>query len=112
MATSSVPSATAWVSAPVNSSKPVTGPWTSKTTCMQATRALAASPEWLRRKRESEEAGRVALYHRERQGQDVACDLQGQVKSLDWRVSTGSTIRKAAHLVLIASALVSPAGTA
>src|SRR5687767_3506222 len=45
-----------WVLGPANSSKPATGPWTSKTTCMPATRALAASQRWLRPRSDEERA--------------------------------------------------------
>src|ERR1700730_6546957 len=44
----SVRSVTEWVSAPASSSKPATGSWTSRTTFMRATRALAGSRRWLR----------------------------------------------------------------
>src|SRR2546428_7439594 len=51
MARYSVRSVTEWVLGPASSLKPATGSWTSRTTCMQATRALAGSRKWLRRRK-------------------------------------------------------------
>src|SRR5437870_9595814 len=51
MARYSVRSVTEWVLGPASSLKPVTGSWTGRTTCLQATRALAGSRKWLRRRK-------------------------------------------------------------
>src|SRR5439155_6974596 len=74
----SVRSETEWVSGPASSSKPATGSWTSRTTCMPATRALAGSRKWLPQNR-NESVWRFAA-------KCLALSLQGA-----WRFAVGAS---------------------